>query len=626
MGALVLVGLVALSCVLLARALLRRSAGVVLPIAFCLMVAVEGVVLNALSLAHCVTSAALAAAHVSLVAAVLLREAGRAKGGAAGLVTWLRRALAHAWRSPATPPVLPIVATSYFVAIVYPPNNWDSVSYHLSRVVHWMQYGSIGFFPTSDSRENAAGPGAEYLVLLLQSLTGSERFGGAVQTTAFVVLVVGIATMVRYLPASRSLRLALVLLFATVPSFLLEASTEQNDLCASVTALAVMCALRHPLFGATPKLGYRDAAGLGIAVGASYLVKPTSLIFLLPFLGYAAARLVRRTIADRGRELVSGAKAAALALSVCVVVAGPHVFRKAASHEFVAPVEVEVTYPLWKIGSRRLANPLFVFPHHVPSDRFNSWLKRLFDQVSKVDPPHFAREGRIDGFYAGHALIQEEDLAGAPVQFAAIWGFAIVGLSWAAFRRRGARTALALSLFPLAGWVLFHWVARNNVWIARYHDPWFAMAPLSAWGACRWARENALFRKALSAALWPAATIGVAYGWSTLVTSELRPVTTEALKAIDRTRTQYAYVPSLEAQHAKVLEVAAERRCTTLILGYRRDNEFEYPLTWRAHQRGIRVHHFPGPEEGCLLYAPEGFDNPRWRPLGNDLPAIYVRR
>jgi hypothetical protein len=609
--------------------LFRKPVGAVLPLAFCLMMGVEAVILNVLGLVHGATTTGLAIAHVLFVSGVLLLDIPRKGGGLRdlrGLLTELRHALAFGWRSPVTPMVLPIFATLYFVAIVYPPNNGDSLVYHLSRVVHWMQDGSVNFIPSSESRENVPGPGAEYLVLLWQSLTGSERFANTVQTTALFVVVVWIATAARYLRAPPALRLPLVLLFATVPSFLLEATTEQNDLCAAVAALAVVSALRNPLFGTTPKLGYRDGIALGLAIGASYLVKGTGLIFVFPLLACAALRLFRAALVDRGRQLLSWAKIAATALSVAVVVAGPHLLRKAISHGLLGPIEMEVTFPPSSFSLRRLANPLFAFGHHVPFDGFNAWLGRLFVWVSKTDPPNGDRYGAVDGFYAGHALVQEENLAGAPIQFVATWLFSILGLVWAARRRAGAKAALATALLPLAAWVTFHWVVRNQLWIARYHAPWFAMAPLSAWGVCRWARESTFFRKVSAAAVWAAAALGVAYGWSSIVTNPLRPVTTASLAILDRTHSQYYYEPGLEVAYPIVLKVAEGLRCSTLILGFLHDNVSEYQLTWRAHERGIRVYHFPGPKDGCLLYAPDGFNDPHWTQLKGALPTLYVPR
>ncbi|HEY9651420.1 MAG TPA: hypothetical protein V6C95_12205, partial [Coleofasciculaceae cyanobacterium] len=41
-----------------------------------------------------------------------------------------------------------IVALVGLVAIVAPPNHSDSMEYHMSRIVHWMQNSSVAHYPT----------------------------------------------------------------------------------------------------------------------------------------------------------------------------------------------------------------------------------------------------------------------------------------------------------------------------------------------------------------------------------------------------------------------------------------------------------------------------------------------
>ncbi|HSO12589.1 MAG TPA: hypothetical protein VLT51_09455, partial [Anaerolineales bacterium] len=43
-------------------------------------------------------------------------------------------------------------------AFVAAPNTWDSMTYHLSRVMHWEQNQSLAFYPTSISRQLYLGP------------------------------------------------------------------------------------------------------------------------------------------------------------------------------------------------------------------------------------------------------------------------------------------------------------------------------------------------------------------------------------------------------------------------------------------------------------------------------------
>jgi hypothetical protein len=41
-----------------------------------------------------------------------------------------------------------IVATVGLIAIVAPPNTWDSMTYHMSRVAHWEQNHNVAHYPT----------------------------------------------------------------------------------------------------------------------------------------------------------------------------------------------------------------------------------------------------------------------------------------------------------------------------------------------------------------------------------------------------------------------------------------------------------------------------------------------
>ena len=46
-----------------------------------------------------------------------------------------------------------ILALTLTTAIVAPPNNMDSMSYHMPRVMHWIQNASISHYPTNTLRQ-----------------------------------------------------------------------------------------------------------------------------------------------------------------------------------------------------------------------------------------------------------------------------------------------------------------------------------------------------------------------------------------------------------------------------------------------------------------------------------------
>src|SRR6185436_4583982 len=78
--------------------------------------------------------------------------------------------------------ILGLTAT---IALLAPPNNWDSMTYHMPRVAHWAQAGSVAHYPTHILRQLWLGPWAEFGILHLYVLAGGDRLANLVQWLAF---------------------------------------------------------------------------------------------------------------------------------------------------------------------------------------------------------------------------------------------------------------------------------------------------------------------------------------------------------------------------------------------------------------------------------------------------------
>lgn len=70
------------------------------------------------------------------------------------------------------------------VALLAEPNNFDSQTYHLPKVEHWVAQGDLDFWPTAIHRQVTIPPGAEYLLLHLRLLTGGDHLHNLVQWAA----------------------------------------------------------------------------------------------------------------------------------------------------------------------------------------------------------------------------------------------------------------------------------------------------------------------------------------------------------------------------------------------------------------------------------------------------------
>jgi hypothetical protein len=127
-----------------------------------------------------------------------------------------------------------LLAYELVLALTVPPNNWDSLTYHLARVAAWYHHGGIYWVPNAPTdRINEFQPLAEQEVLYLFVATG----GGAL--FALPQLVALLAAMTAIFVAARRLGFGLRgaacagLLFSTLSVVALEATTAQNDLVAA---------------------------------------------------------------------------------------------------------------------------------------------------------------------------------------------------------------------------------------------------------------------------------------------------------------------------------------------------------------------------------------------------------
>ena len=76
-------------------------------------------------------------------------------------------------------------------ALYFPPNNYDSMSYHMSRVAHWAQNGNVDFYPTGIARQLFSSPLAEYLILHSYLMQGSDLWANSFQWAALVINLPG---------------------------------------------------------------------------------------------------------------------------------------------------------------------------------------------------------------------------------------------------------------------------------------------------------------------------------------------------------------------------------------------------------------------------------------------------
>ncbi|MEG4171591.1 MULTISPECIES: hypothetical protein [unclassified Microcoleus] len=177
--------------------------------------------------------------------------------------------------------VLFIFAAVGLIAVVAPPNNWDSMTYHMSRVVHWMQNRSVEHYPTSYVPQLYHPPWAEFAIMHFQILSRGDRFANLVQWLSMVGSAIAVSLIAKQLGANLRGQVFAAVFAATLPMGILQGSSTQNDyaVCFWVVCF-VCCGLAGLSAGITGFNTFKIGASLGLAL----LTKTTAYIFCLPFI------------------------------------------------------------------------------------------------------------------------------------------------------------------------------------------------------------------------------------------------------------------------------------------------------------------------------------------------------
>ena len=188
-----------------------------------------------------------------------------------------------------------ILFVIFLTAVVVPPNTFDSMTYHMARVVHWIENGTLRHYPTHIDRQLWMQPLPEILILHLQILSGSDRFANMIQYLSLIGSLIGISLIVRELGGDRKAEIAGIVVGATVPMAILQGSSTQTDLVVSFFCLCLASSLLlmrneqriwHVLFFA-------------VSLGLALLSKGTAYIYAFPFLLWFACLQFRQLKTDR---------------------------------------------------------------------------------------------------------------------------------------------------------------------------------------------------------------------------------------------------------------------------------------------------------------------------------------
>ncbi|RZL91183.1 MAG: hypothetical protein EOP76_14190 [Variovorax sp.] len=403
----------------------------------------------------------------------------------AGLLAWFVRNRRHATSQPLVCDraqftqtellflgyLAAVVAFTAVLAWVAPPNTWDSQTYHMSRVMHWIQNRTVDFYPTAILRQLHSNPWAEYLILHFQLLTGTDRLANFVQWASMVGSLVGSSAIAKELGAERCGQIIAAVACATIPMGVLQSTSTQTDY---VVAFWLVCLVFFCMrLAKRPDLP--SALGVGGALGLAILTKGTAYVFSLPFIAFLAMTALGRR--DRKLLLFVG-----LACTIAFVSNAAHYARNLDLYGSPLGPGTEgagLEYNNQRIDAAVIASNLLrnAGLHMGTSESLNHAVERSINTLHKVlgiSPRDPATTWPGTSFQVQRPSMNEDN-AGNPVHLVLI---SIALLLYACgFRRDAIVTAYVAAV--VVGFLIFCIYLKWQPWHSRLHLPLFVLwAPL----------------------------------------------------------------------------------------------------------------------------------------------------
>lgn len=467
------------------------------------------------------------------------------------------------------------------VALAAPPNTWDSMTYHMSRVEHWIANQSVRHYPTSISRQIIFPPWAEFAILHFQILShGRDFFANLIQWSALLGSIIAVGSIVRNMGGSPREQVVAGLLVVAAPMSILQATSTQNDLA---TGYFLLCGI---YFAGELLASYsrRRSAYFALSIALAFFTKGTAYIYAVPIVLFLGLSLAFR---KRTLELFS---LGITALGALLIINGPHWYRNFrqfnhpfGDREFIAEhqnsrngLQIAASNSL-KNAAMHLGTP---FPQI--NQNIENALRQLHSVIGiSVDDPSssYSSEFKIP------KMSNHEDEAGNAI----VSGLALISFLLALGRKMPKRRqVLGFFILILMSWILFAGLIRWQPWISRLHTPVFlALSVPIALSLCsypKWVR--------LTAVLLFCSTLP----W--LFANRLRPLISLPSKGMTsvffETRENQYFVnrPVLTAKFRSILNEISKLPCAKgtsgakvgMVIG---PDTWEYPIWQMSKSRGL---------------------------------------
>jgi putative effector of murein hydrolase LrgA (UPF0299 family) len=352
--------------------------------------------------------------------------------------------------------------------VIYPPNNYDALTYRLPRMLNWLAAGHWDWISTANERMIWGGVGWEWIAMPFFSLLHSDRCLFLINVTGFLLMPGLLFSVFRQLGITRRVAWTWMWVFPLAYGYAMQAGGIENDLAGAIFGLAALFFCLR----ARCSQKIQDLWLAGLAAALMTEVKVSNLPLLLPCLVavWPALILLRnRWVASLGIAAISLLVSAA----PTIVLNQWHTGSWTGDPQDLTQVRVK------NPGAALLGNGLLLLkdsfmPPVLPGARkINAVLdKKMPAAVQQILKDKFPR------YYLGPMNeLPQEEASGLGIGVTALL---LASAGVCVFRRKipGTKIPLSLALVAYAGWiaVLVYMLKMGSEATARLMLPYYPLA------------------------------------------------------------------------------------------------------------------------------------------------------
>lgn len=362
--------------------------------------------------------------------------------------------------------LVPVVTLLAVIAFVSPPNNNDSLNYHMARVAHWAQDSSLRHYPTAFQPQLWSPVWAESAVLHTYLLAGGDRLANLVQFMSMLGSLIAASLLARDLGGRPAAQWFAALFVVSLPMGILQSTSTQNDY---VAGFWLLCLANWTVKAMSAGLVRREFVFLGLTLGLGLATKGTFYIYAIPSVAVSTWLIFKQHGLRRGAQfgLLVGLLAIAPNLGFWYrnyqtygQPLGPSQWLSDRAAQASSPGEMLA-------NTLRYASLNWGTPFESVNGRLAEGVIRLCELLHAQPCREFGEDGIH--VYRIPLLSNHEDSAGNPVHFV-ILGLAVLGLISRRSLRGNRAVATYLGLSVLT-YLLFTWLVTWEIFGARYQLP-----------------------------------------------------------------------------------------------------------------------------------------------------------